>query len=370
MRIGVMLRALDEKGGIGVYTRYITHELLNLDRENQYVLYHRSAGNLGRFVQFDNVTERVIGAPNKAFWDQIRIPYACWQDKVDVVFHPKFTVPLLAPCKRVMVLHGAGWFMPELSKFWNKWDLRYVRMIMPLYCKRASAVLSVSQITTDTFNKVFNLPVGRIQTVYFAPGKHFKRVENQECLQEVRTKYGLPDRFIFTLTGYDRGPRKNIEGVLKAYEIHYGKTPHKLIIGGKGCDKFRDDYCIPDNGYGKDILFPGWIAQEDLPAIYTLADLFLYPSRVEAFPIPVTEALACGTPIVTSNANGLKEIAGDAAVFVNPDSPDEIANAIVQILCDPDLQRTLSIKGLARAEKYSWEKCARQTLNILEHVVG
>jgi glycosyltransferase involved in cell wall biosynthesis len=370
MRIGVMLRAIDEKGGIGVYARYITQELLHLDHQNKYILYYCNADNIGRFAHHNNVVERVLSAPNKIFWDQVRIPYACWKDRVDVVFHPKFTVPLFSSSKSVMVLHGAGWFMPEFSKLWNKWDLRYVRIMMPLYCKRASAVLSVSQITTDTFNRVTNSPEGKITTVYFAPGKHFKRVENQERLQKVQAKYDLPKGFIFTLTGYDRGPRKNIEGILKAYEIHHGKTAHKLIIGGRDCDRFKYDYGIPDNGYGQDIYFPGWIAQEDLPAIYTLADLFLYPSRVEAFPIPVTEALACGTPIVTSDANGLKEIAGDAALFVNPDDTNDIANAITEVLSDSDLQRSLSTKGLVQAQKYSWEKCARQTLDILESVVG
>lgn len=370
MRIGVMLRALDEKGGIGVYARYITQELLNLDRENQYVLYHRSPGNLGRFSRFDNVTERVIQAPNKALWDQIGIPWACWQDKMDVVFHPKFTVPLLAPCKTVMVLHGAGWFMPNAEQYWGALDLRYIKAVMPLYCRKASAIISVSQLTTDIYNKTFRLPLGKVKTVYFGPGRHFKRVEDQETLQRVKAKYGLPDRFILTLSKYGGGSRKNIGGILKAYERFYGQTPHKLVIGGKDCYKFKADYQIPDNGYGQEIVFPDWIEQEDLPAVYSLSDLYLYPSNMEAFPIPITEAMACGTPIITSNLNGLKEIAGDAAIFVSPDDPDEIAHAIAQVLSDPDLRRALSTEGLARAEEFSWERCARQTLNILENVVG
>jgi glycosyltransferase involved in cell wall biosynthesis len=366
MRIGIMLRSLDEKGGIGVYTRYLTEELLNLDRRNEYLLFYRNPAHLGRFASHENVTERVVHGSNKAFWDQIAIPYASWQAKLDVLLHPKFTVPLLAPCKTVMVLHGAGWFFPEHRKFWKNWDLRYIRLIMPVYCRRAAAVLSVSQLTTDTFNQLFRLPTDKIRTVYFGPGKHFRRIEEAPVVQKVRTKYAIPDRFIFTLQKYGDGGRKNIAGILNAYQSIHWKIPHKLVIGGKDCDRFKQDYHIPSDGYGKSIFFPGWIEQEDLPVFYSLADLFLYPSNVEAFPIPITEAMACGTPIITSNANGLKEIAGEAALFVNPQRPDELAQAVCEVLFDSNVRDTLSARALERAKLFRWESCARETLTILE----
>lgn len=370
MRIAIMLRSILEQGGVGVYSRYITQELLQLDQRNEYVLFYSSPERLGEFASYPNVIERVVQAPNKALWDQVAIPYACWREQVDVVFHPKFTVPLLAPCKSVMVLHGAGWFMPDTRKFWNALDLKYVRMMMPVYCRRASAVLAVSQITTDTFNRVLGLTPGKIRTVYFGPGKHFQPISDPAELERVRHKYSLPDRFIFTLSGHDRGTRKNIDGILKAYQIHHGKTPHKLVVGGKGCDRFRAEYRIPDDGYGQDIHFPGWIDQKDLPAIYSLADLFLYPSFSEAFPIPITEALACGTPIITSTLNGLQEIAGDAALAVDAGVPEEIADAIGQVLLNPDFRETLAARSLARSEMFNWQKCARETLQILESVAG
>ena len=370
MRIGIMLRAMLEQGGVGVYSRYITQELLQRDQQNHYVLFYRSQAHLGSFSSYPNVTERVVTAPNKALWDQVAIPYACWREQVDVVFHPKFTVPLLAPCKSVMVLHGAGWFMPDTSKFWSALDLKYVRMMMPIYCRRASAVLSVSQITTDTFNQVLQLRPGKIRTVYFGPGKQFRRVTDPAELERVRRKYSLPARFILTWSGHDRGTRKNIDGILKAFQLHHGKSSHKLVIGGKGCERFRDEYAIPDEGYGRDIHFPGWIDQQDLPAIYSLADLFLYPSFSEAFPIPITEALACGTPIVTSTLNGLQEIAGDAALAVDATLPEAIAEAMGSVLLNPELQATLASRSLARSQLFSWDKCASQTLQTLESVAA
>jgi glycosyltransferase involved in cell wall biosynthesis len=366
MRIGMMLRALDEKGGVGVYSRYLTEELLGLDRQNEYLLYYRNRANRGRFSHFDNVTERVIEAGNKAAWDQIGIPFACLRDKVDLILHPKFTVPLLATCKTVMVLHGAGWFMPNAEKYWSGWDLRYIRTFMPLYCRKATAIISVSQITTEMFNDRFKLAPGKIRTVYFGPGKHFKRVEDENTLREVKSKYDLPDQFVLTLSKVGGGSRKNIEGILKAYEIYHGRTAHKLVVGGKDCYKFKKDYNLPDDGYGRDVLFPGWIDQEDLPSVYSLADLYLYPSNVEAFPIPLTEAMACGTPIITSNLNGLKEIAGEAALFVDAANPPQIAEAMGQVLTDPQLRQSLASKALARSKHFSWDRCASDILEMLE----
>jgi glycosyltransferase involved in cell wall biosynthesis len=269
-----------------------------------------------------------------------------------------------------MVLHGAGWFMPEVSRFWNRWDLRYLRLMMPVYCRRASAVLAVSRITKDVFDDLFRLPDDKITTVYFGPGRQFRRVEDAEHLESIRSKYDLPDRFILTLSKYGDGGRKNIDGILAAYERVHGTIPHQLVVGGKDCERYRSDYGIPNDGFGRDIRFPGWIDQADLPALYSLADLFLYPSHVEAFPIPITEALACGTPIVTSDANGLREIAGEAGLLVNPRDPADIAEAVRRALSDPELLRSLSARSLERSTMFSWEKCARETMAILESAVA
>jgi hypothetical protein len=165
MRIGLMLRSLDEQGGIGVYTRNLVQELLSIDHRNQYVLFYRSPDHIGRYAHYSNVTERVTRAPNKAFWDQIAIPYACWREKVDVILHPKFTVPLLAACKAVMVVHGADWFLPGQAKYYGRWDVWHIRTVMPWYFKKADKVISVSQLTTDNFNGILELPPGKVETV-------------------------------------------------------------------------------------------------------------------------------------------------------------------------------------------------------------
>jgi O-antigen biosynthesis alpha-1,2-mannosyltransferase len=371
MKIGIMLRALDEKGGIGVYTQNITAELLRLDRKNRYYLYYRNPAHLGRFAQFENVTERVIGGANTAVWDQLRIPLACWKDGIDVVFHPKFTAPLLAPCKAVMVLHGAGWYIPEMVRFFKPLDVRYIHLVMPLYFRKCSVVLSVNRLGAEVFNRALDLAPGKIRTVYFAPARHFTRVPDERRLQEVRERYRLPEHFILTLTKRGGDARKNLGQIFRSYARYHGSNdnPHKLVVGGKDCHLFREEYAIPDDGWGADVLFPGWMEQRDLPAVYTLADLYLYPTNLEAFPVPITEAMACGTPIITSDVNGPREIAGDAALFIDPDNTDQIAAAIARVLADKELRQELSEKGLSRSTRYSWDKCARETLEAIESVV-
>ena len=372
MRIGIMLRSIDEKGGVGVYTRNIVKELLELDHKNEYVLFYANPANIGLFSKHANVSEHWVRGSHKAYWDQIAIPRACRRAGIDVLFHPKFTVPLFAPCKAVMVVHGADWLIPEQAQFYTWLDVQYMQMVLPLYFKSSAVVISVSQETTDNFNRILKLPAGKVQTIYIAPARHFKRITDPAILQAVKAKYSLPEKFILTLTKRTGGGRKNLGQVFKAYARYHAQTalPHKLVIGGKDCHLFRDEYGVPTDGYGKDIIFPDWIDQSDMPAVFSLASLYLYPSNLEAFPIPLTEAMACGTPILTSNVNGLKEIAGDAGILMDPNDTESIADGITQILSDSNLQETLSRKGLDRSKLFTWELCARKTLDLLESVAA
>ncbi len=368
MRIGVMLRALDEKGGVAVYTRNIIEELLRIDDRNEYVFFYRSAENLGRYGDHPRVEEHLVRGRQKPLWDQVGIPLACRREGVDVLFHPKFTVPLLAPCPTVMTVHGADWFIPEHARFYGRLDIAYIRAVMPLYFRKAAAVLSVSEITTRNFNRILDLPPGKVVTTYLAPARHFRRVDDPSILREVRERYALPERFILTLSKAAGGDRKNANGVFEAYRRLHDEVPQRLVVGGKGCEVFRDLYDLPDDGWGAAVDFPGWIDQEDLPAVYSLADLYLYPSNLEAFPIPIAEAMACGTPIVTSRVNGLEEIAGEAALLVDPEDPDEIAAAARRLLTDPELHAHVRAAGLERSKRYSWDRCGAETLEVLERV--
>lgn len=369
MRIAVMLRTFDEQGGVAVYSRNLVETLLEADLRNEYALLYRNPAHAGLYAGRPRVTEHVLAAPNKALWDQWAVPRACRQLDADLILHPKFTVPLLTRIPTVMVLHGADWFLPDAAQFYTRLDRAYMRVFMPLYLRKARVALSVSQLTTDDFNRIFGLPPGKVRTVYFGPARHFRRITDPAAIAAVRAKYGLPDRFIFTLSKLGGGERKNIRGVFEAYAQLHGQIPHKLVVGGKDLEGFRQEYSIPADGWGRDVLFPGYLDQADLPAIYSASDLYLYPSNQEAFPIPLTEAMACGTPIITSRANGLEEIAGNAGLLVDPRDPQQIAAAVLEVLGDPALAARLSAAGLERAQTFSWTTCARRTLEILEEVL-
>lgn len=365
-----MLRSIDERGGIGVYSRYITEELLKIDTKNEYVLFYRNKENIGCYSKYENVEEKYVYAPNKALWDQVAIPYATKRDRIDLIFHPKFTVPIFASSKKVMVLHGADWFIPEFSKFYNKYDVLYIKKVMPIYCKKADFIISVSELTTINFINILKIDPDKIRTVYFAANDIFQPIKDSRVLEKVKLKYNLPDEFILTVTGYDpnRKERKNFGGVVKSFEKLHKKYPCKLVVVGKECWRYREDYKIDELGLSNDVLFTGWVEQKDLPAFYNLASLYLYPSNVEAFPIPICEAMACGCPIVTSNANGLYEIAGDAAILVDPNDSDQISDTMFRILTDQELKRNLAEKGLQRSKLFSWKKCAKETLEIFENL--
>lgn len=366
LRIGIMLRALDERGGVGVYTRGILRELLALDTRNEYVLYYRDRGNLGRHADRGNVEERVVAGRSNGLWDQVSLPLAARGDALDVLFHPKFTVPVAAPCPTVMVLHGADWLIPEQARYYPARNVAAMRVLLPLWCRRATRILSVSQLTTDNINAALDLPAGKVRTTYFAPARHFAPVTDPSHLARVRERYSLPERFVLTLSKTTGGARKNAAVMFAAFRLAADRTEHDLVVGGRGCERFRTDYDLPTGGWGARVQFPGWIAQEDLPAVYSLSDLYLYPSNLEAFPIPITEAMACGTPIVTSDANGLLEIAGDAALLVDPTDPGAIADAILRVLGDAALAERLSARGLARSSLFTWDGCARLTLESIQ----
>jgi hypothetical protein len=193
MKIGVMLRALDEKQGIGVYTQNLMDHLLPIDRINEYVLFYRNPRFLGRYAHYDHVREKVVKAPNKAIWDQVKIPIEAKRENVDVIFHTKFTVPFFTSRKTVMTLHGASWFVrPEL---YNKYDILYIRSVMPLYCKKTTAILSNSDLTTNDFIRILGVSPHKIRTTHPAADDRFVPINDTSFLNKVKDKYNIPNCF-------------------------------------------------------------------------------------------------------------------------------------------------------------------------------
>ena len=373
MRIGIMMRSADEAGGIGVYARNIVEELLKLDQKNQYVLFYKSDKHYGRYKEFANCHEILLPGKNKAIWDQFTIPSAAKKEKIDLIFNPKFTVPLFTKCKTMMVVHGADWFVPPYDEVYTTIDNFYIKKVMPLYFKKADYVSSVSDYSTDGFVNAFPWCKDKIKTIYFGPNKIFKPVTDAQLLADVRKKYNLPEKFILSVIRYDHGARntrKNFKGMAEAFALYRkmgGKE--KFVVVGRDCDLYAKEYDLKSLGIEKDVIFTGLVPQIDLPAFYSLAKLYLYTTIIEAFPIPTTEAMACGCPIVTSNSTGLAELTHGVSLAVDPLDSEAIAGAIKTVLDNEKLQQEMREKGFERSRIFSWPKCAEETLQIFEKLV-
>jgi len=374
MRIAIMMRSADEAGGIGVYARNIVEELLKLDHDNEYVLFYKSEKHLGSYSKFTNCREVLLPGKNKAIWDQLTIPRAARHEKIDLIFNPKFTVPLFTRCKTVMVVHGADWFVPPYDEVYTTLDNFYIKRVMPLYFRKADYISSVSDYSTDCFVNAFPWCKKKIKTIYFGPNKIFKPVSDKQALGIVRSKYNLPEMFILTVIRYDpgtRNTRKNFKRMAEAYSLYKkmgGKE--KFVVVGRDCHRYGEEHDLKALGIQDDLVFPGLVPQEDLPAFYSLAKLYLYPTIIEAFPIPTTEAMACGCPIVTSKGTGLEELTHGVSVAVDPLDSQAIANAMKKVLNDEGLQKEMREKGFERSKIFSWEKCAVETLEIFQKLIA
>ena len=364
-----MLRCMDERGGIGVYARNIVEELLRLDHDNQYVLFFRTPKHAGRYAGFPNATARVLPSANRAWWDQVVIPRALRREGIDLIFNPKFTLPLVGKAKGVMVVHGADWFLPGYERLYAPLDRLYMRVMMPLYFRRASAVISASEFSTQGFLEHLRASQGKLRTIHYCGNRIFRPIDDGGEVERVLAKYGLRKPFLLTAIHYDSG-RKNFANMAKAYAIARRRgISHTFVVCGREVERYATELPLREMGIEKDVLFQGWIEQEDMPALFNAADLYLYPTRLEGFPIPITEALACGCPIVTSKGGVFPEAAGEAAVYVDPEDPEDIASGICRVVGDRELRGTLRQRGLERAKSFTWEKCAALTLALFESLL-
>ncbi|MBN1136319.1 MAG: glycosyltransferase family 4 protein, partial [Anaerolineae bacterium] len=254
---------------------------------------------------------------------------------------------------------------PQTQKRLNFW---YLNATMPLYCRRASAVITVSECSKRDIVAHYGLDPDKVTVIYEAAGPEFGPASPADQ-QRVRRRYGLPDQFLVHVGVIE--PRKNLVRLVEALQRlrDEGLSVPLVVVGPKGWlydDFFRrlEQLQVRDA-----VCFPGYVPLADLPAIYSAATLAAMPSVYEGFGLPVLEAMACGAPVVCSNTSSLPEIAGDAARYFNPLSVEEIAAAIRAAWTDPDLRAAMRRQGLSQASRFSWSEAAHQTLTLYERVL-
>jgi glycosyltransferase involved in cell wall biosynthesis len=386
LRIGIMLRAIDEHDGAGIYIRALLDALLDLDRDNEYVLFYSSANQAGRYAGRPGLREVVVRAPGKLLWDQVAVPLAAWRERVDVLFHHKFSIPAVAPCRTVVQQRGTEyWTFPEYYLTpGDRLNRIYNTLTIPLFCRRAERVLTNSDSLAAELERLAGVPAAKMATVYAAADRRFRRVTDPDTLSLVRARYDLPDQpfFLMVVKGYARVenteqalcPRKNVEGTLAAFaraRVEEPRCPPMVILGAGVAERLPPDVLRARFGLAPDaVRIPGLIAHEDMPAVYSAAGALLFPSYYESFGIPLVEAMACGCPVITSNAPACPEVVGDAALVVDPNDVDGLTAAMLRLVREPGLADRLRGRGLDRAREFSWEDSARRLLAELELAGG
>ena len=375
-----MLRSVDEYDGAGVYIRHLCDALFKIDRFNQYVLFYMKEDQRGHYAHIANVEERVVRAPGKLVWDQISLPSAARRENLDVLFHHKFSIPIVAPCPTVVQQRGTEyWTFPEYyPTLGDRVNRLYNMASIPLFCRRAARVLTNSDSLAAELEILAGVPRGKMATVYAAADDRFVRIGDRGILDQVRAKYNLPggDFFLMVVKGYARieyagqelCARKNVEGTLSAYGKVHGSVPGcpPLVILGAGVASRLTPEVLSRYVEPAAVKIPGLIDHADMPAVYNIAGALIFPSYYESFGIPLVEAMACGCPVITSTAPACPEVVGEAALLVDPDDVEGLSRAMTRLLREAGLSEDLRSRGLTRARYFSWDASARRLLAELE----
>jgi glycosyltransferase involved in cell wall biosynthesis len=301
-------------------------------------------------------------------WEQLVQPVALHQREVDLLHAMAFAGPLVTPCPFVVTIYDLSFYhYPEAFRPWNRW---YLSLFTALTARRARRVIAISESTKRDVVKILGVSPDRVDVAYCGVDDLFRPLPAAEVAQFQRQR-ALPDRFILFLGTLE--PRKNVHKLIRAYgrwRLAEPDVPKLVVAGGKGWYYDQIFAEVERLGLTGEVIFPGYVAQQELPLWYNAADLFVYPSRYEGFGLPVLEAMACGTPVVTTNVASLPEVAGDAALLVSPDDESQLLEAMRRALSDVSLRQEIVTKGLAHAADFTWARTALQTLDTYDRVLG
>lgn len=335
------------------YSLQMIRALIRLNTRHTITLYFRDTPPVDLFPASPLVTTRVI--PFSRLWTHARFAAALWQDRPDVTWVPAHTLPALFPGRAAVTVHDLGYkrfpaaHPPNVRRYLD-WTTRYS-------ARRASVVLADSLATARDLTEFYDTPSAKIRIVY--PGVEAPPKGDVEA---VRRKYNLPERY-FLFVGTLQ-PRKNIARLVQAYVKAAVPDVGLVLAGARG---WMYDPAWTEGVEG--IVMPGYVDEEDKGALYSGALAVVLPSLYEGFGFPLLEAMHSGTPVLCSRTSSLPELAGDAALLVDPMDVDAIADGLVRLATDAALRQSLRSKGYVQALKFTWAAAARTTLAALEHIM-
>jgi len=369
VRIAIDARKLRDYG-IGTYVRNLLRHLARLDDYTEYIVLCRDedrafAAELGE--NFRAVPERSGGYSLREQW---ALPLDLRRERADLFHAPHYVLPPLTPCRSVVTIHDCIHlrFPQYLS---NRLGYAYARTSMWFATHRAARVLTVSEASKRDILEYFDVPESKITVIYNAIDERFSEEPPADEVMRVRERYQLNDPFI--LYAGNIKPHKNLERLIEAFHIiRKGELEFvKLLIIGDEISKYAAlRRTVHRYKLHKHVRFFGFVPDATLAILYRLARVFVFPSLYEGFGLPPLEAMASGTPVITSNVSSLPEVAGDAAMLIDPYQTDAIAGAMRRVLMDDRLRDDMRERGLARAREFSWGRSVRRVREIYDEVLA
>ncbi len=366
MRTGIDIKStLKRKTGIGYYTFNLISHLAKIDTTNNYFLY-----SCIKFFSHKKKLPLLPGANFSHRVNRFNLPLDLVIGGVDVFHTSSYNISPPKNSKLVLTVHDV------IHKAYPRGHSRETREEIDKNLKRilkkADMLIAVSETTKTDILKWYSVSAEKIKVIYSGVNQQINQIEKSSSLfNRLKEKYNISDRFLLFVGTIE--PRKNIEGLIRAYQIL--KTEHNLphqlvVVGMKGWMYSGVFELVKTYGLENKVIFTDYIPSEsqDLNLLYNFAEIFIYPSFYEGFGFPIIEAFKCGIPVIASNISSCAEIAGNAAILINPNNSDEIVKAVLKIINDPNLRNQLKLKGLTRSGFFSWEKAARKTLEVFEEV--
>jgi glycosyltransferase involved in cell wall biosynthesis len=370
LRIAIDAHSVGAKlGGNESYALNLIEALAQIDSVNNYTLYVTTAEARDRFHQRWPNFKVHTTLPHTPL---IRIPLTLSAElrkhPVDVL-HVQFTAPPFCPCPVVVSIHDLSF--EHLPQTFLRRSRAQLRLTVRHSARRADKILTLSEHTRGDVIETYKINPAKVVAIPLAAPAHFGPIRDAKELQRVRHNYGIDGDYVLSVGSIQ--PRKNLVRLINAYaalkSVHAGNSFPKLVIVGKRGWLYDETLrALEATGVKESIVLTGYVPESDLPALYSGALCFVYPSYFEGFGLPPLEAMKCGAPVVVGNATSLPEVVGDAGLKVDPFNVSAIAGAISALINNPELRRELSVKGLKRAELFDWRDTARETLKVYEQV--
>lgn len=369
-----MGRVLDQRDGLGLYCINLLRNMVALDPGSHYVIFLATPRQVHLFQHFTNVETHVLPSRSKLWWDQIIVPRAARRFKVDLIFNPKFSIPFFTRRPCAFVLQDSDWYVNPQNYPW--WDNIYIRIMLPLYCRKAKRLLVISQSTLADLARYGVIDKSKAKVTYAAVSQNFSSIRDETALSEFRSTYKLPASFILSAarayhTGHTNAPPYpggNIERLLHAYRLYRrrgGTLP--LVVAGHRIEEY-----LRTRGFGDpqlaEIHFVGFVPNEKMHLAYQSAECFVLTKLCESFGLPILEALASGCPAIVPNTCASPEVAGGAARLIDPYDEEDIAQALLEVSGSSQRRREMRELGLVRARAFNWPETARGTLAALSEM--